>query len=170
MLSEDKQKSLLLWGILVIEIVILALIGLFLYKVAKNNNLTLFSVARAETPKTEQDAGKGQFCATQSITEDTLLPTSPPYLVKGQVLVSLTTEMSSILDKLAMCESGNNPDAINWNDNGSPSFGLLQFKQITWNENCEGDIMNTIAQKNCAIKLLQKGESWRWKNCFEKIK
>ena len=36
-----------------------------------------------------------------------------------------------ILDDLAMCESGNNPTAINWFDNGSPSYGRYQFKATT---------------------------------------
>ena len=33
------------------------------------------------------------------------------------------------LKQLAKCESGLNPQAVNWNDHGSPSYGLFQWKE-----------------------------------------
>ena len=33
------------------------------------------------------------------------------------------------IDKLAFCESSNNPEAINRFDGGSPSYGYLQWKE-----------------------------------------
>ena len=51
-----------------------------------------------------------------------LLPTSPPFLVRGDVLVALA-ELPPIMLRVAGCESGLNPQATN---EGSQAKGLFQ--------------------------------------------
>ena len=86
---------------------------------------------------------------------------------------------------LATCESGRNPDAINPMDGGSPSHGLLQWKESSfwyYNEKYNilpelerGEVMNVIYDPNIQIKMAQavleepKGYL-NWKNCFVKMR
>jgi len=62
----------------------------------------------------------GQFC-----TEPSYIPPPPP---------PKPDTLDKYLDTLAMCESGNNPNAINPVDrDGTPSLGRYQFKVGTFN-------------------------------------
>jgi len=83
------------------------------------------------------------------------------------------------LDQLAWCESRNNPQAVNWNDGGSPSYGLFQFKEGTWKGYIRGyklfrhaedhELMNLImdgpTQRIVARRMLQDGLYYHWKVC-----
>ncbi len=82
------------------------------------------------------------------------------------------------VDSLAMCESGQNPDVVNWFDGGSPSYGYVQFKKATW----EGwntkldlpytfdDILDIDAQRHVAVEIiLYDWDEWsNWYNCHTK--
>ena len=57
-----------------------------------------------------------------SVTEENSTPATPA--VKDQ-------EIENKINTLAKCETTHNPTLVNWNDGGSPSFGLLQFKLNT---------------------------------------
>jgi hypothetical protein len=95
------------------------------------------------------------------IRDNTLVGISPIY-------IPYVETYGSIIDKLARCESTNNPEAINWNDNGSPSYGLLQFKSGTFQEYCVSkyglpdDIMDGEIQRECADYMIRDGLLDRW--------
>lgn len=78
------------------------------------------------------------------------------------------------IDRLADCESSGNPEAINWNDNGSPSFGLLQYKQRTFESICvkrysyRNDLMNEDIQRLCAGEMIKNGLQNHW-SCYNKL-
>ena len=101
------------------------------------------------------------------------------------------------LSYLAFCESSGDPKAYRANDNGSPSIGLLQFKQKTWEwaveiygdsivEIVPGkyepgeyfqfryvplDIYNPEHQKIMAKAMILDGRyEQHWKVCFAKSK
>lgn len=113
------------------------------------------------------------------IQDNTLQAVSPPtnyhYLSLGsgfdgqtdmEYLISKYPAMAEGLIKLGKCESGLNLQAKGDN---KTSLGLFQFKQTTWQENCEGDIWSAENQINCAVKLIKKGEGERrWTNCWIK--
>ena len=87
------------------------------------------------------------------------------------------------IDKLALCESSNNPEAINRFDGGSPSYGYIQWKEDSfWRYNNvfkvlpdleRGEVMNVIKCKDTQIELARRviltehsGRGWRnWWNC-----
>ena len=87
------------------------------------------------------------------------------------------------IDKLAFCESSNNPEAINRFDGGSPSYGYIQWKEDSfWRYNNvfkvlpdleRGEVMNVIKCKDTQIELARRviltehsGRGWRnWWNC-----
>lgn len=80
--------------------------------------------------------------------------------------------------KLADCESGINSKAVNPNDRGSPSYGLFQYKKLTWQffskkYNFKGDIMSGIDQWQLTKMVLSDNFNknvWHWKNCYLTIK
>lgn len=90
-------------------------------------------------------------------------------------------KISKFLEELAVCESGNNPEAINPYDGGSPSYGLLQFKIGTlvayarrynlYSATEDREFMNLIFDREVQIKVASAmlRESWdnrsHWKNC-----
>ena len=89
------------------------------------------------------------------------------------------------INKLAICESRNNPNVINHNDGGSPSYGLLQFKLDTfkgysrklglYKDTEDAEFMNLIMGKEDQLKLARAmlEDNWNnwsnWKNCAKKI-
>ena len=93
--------------------------------------------------------------------EAVLEPATPPYY-------PYVYTNGSLIEKLADCESTNNPEAINWNDNGSPSYGLLQFKAKTFQYYCVDkygmidDIMDPEIQKECCDRLINDGGLRHW--------
>ena len=103
-------------------------------------------------------------------------------------------DIQEVLSNLAYCESSGNPKAYRANDGGSPSIGLFQFKQTTWDwalkrykyenthfiETKKGnlispgdgiwDIMNPEHQKIIAKAIIEDGRaSTTWKNCWRRI-
>lgn len=87
-------------------------------------------------------------------------------------------EMNAWINKLAHCESGGNPKAINPDDGGSRSVGLLQFKDGTYKAFTNRyklpykpeDIWNGDKQRELAkLILTQEKSGWRhWTNCAKK--
>jgi len=86
-----------------------------------------------------------------------------------------------VLTSLALCESSNNPLAVNPHDPITPSYGLYQFKEATWNfyinkyhlfPNSEPtERMNFIwdrsSQEVVARLILHEKNGWRnWTNCL----
>lgn len=86
------------------------------------------------------------------------------------------------LEDLAYCESRNNENAINWDDGGSPSFGLFQWKEDSfWRYNLKygiipdlerrevrNIIMDVHAQAELTKKVLEEPGGWRnWFNCLK---
>lgn len=91
----------------------------------------------------------------------------------------LELKLSDWLDKLAQCESGGNSKALNANDGGSRSVGLLQFKDSTfiaysrkYNLGYSSkDIWDGEKQKHVALHMLLdniKNQN-QWYNCSNKI-
>ena len=96
-------------------------------------------------------------------------------------------ELDKLIEKLAFCESSNNPYAINQFDGGSPSYGYLQIKSDTfWRYNQKHkvlpnlerqEVMNIIMCRDTQIALARKvilndanGRGWRnWYNCGKRI-
>src|SRR3990167_4369006 len=79
--------------------------------------------------------------------------------------------MEKILEDLALCESSNNPLAINKKESHGISWGLLQFRIDTFNHFGErygllhNDIFNIEQQKAIAAEMLKEGRN-HWKNCL----
>ncbi len=99
---------------------------------------------------------------------------------------SLDSWLDKRLRELAYCESGNDASITNWNDKGSPSFGLYQFKKQTWiynwrrfgmhndktDEQLMGLIYSRMEQTNLAKMMFweDRDRAWRhWRNCSIQI-
>jgi len=63
------------------------------------------------------------------------------------------------LKRVMFCESTCRFDVVNASGRNK---GLMQFDDITFNENCEGKILNGKDQLKCADILYSRGQSWRW--------
>lgn len=81
------------------------------------------------------------------------------------------TNREQWLADLIACESRGNPDAINPKDrDGTPSYGLLQFKPSTFEMfskayKIEGELMDPEAQKAIVIRMMDD-KSVVWENQF----
>lgn len=91
---------------------------------------------------------------------------------KGLTIVNqLSTEREEWLQKLIKCESSGNPMAINPVDlDGTPSYGILQFKESTFEAfskayKIEGELMDPEAQKAIVRKMMDD-PSIRWEKQF----
>jgi hypothetical protein len=87
------------------------------------------------------------------------------------------------IEKLIWCESRGNPDAVNWYDGGTPSFGILQFKTDTfWRYNLKYQllpnleknevpniIMDSDVQIRLAKRIISDGGYKNWFNCVKSI-
>jgi hypothetical protein len=136
----------------------LVVIGLFLFSAPTT------STTRIETPS-----------LTPSLTiigGNSLIGISGHYMEEKPLYADL-------IDKLCECESGRNPNVINPNDKGTPSYGILQFKTTTYGNVCmkkygfDGDIMSESNQRECAEKILEEDfntDIWNWTNCWLKIR
>lgn len=94
--------------------------------------------------------------------------------------------IDDIIDRLAQCESSGDPDAINPDDGGSVSFGLLQIKKDTFQyfnqrhkllpdleyDEIENVIMDPDIQRALVRKVLEEDMDNldRWYNCRVKMK
>lgn len=88
-----------------------------------------------------------------------------------------------VIQKLIQCESNGNANAINHDDGGSASFGILQFKEDTfWRYNQKyrllpnlerSEVMNVIMTPEIQVKLakavISDGGIGNWRNCSEKL-
>lgn len=89
---------------------------------------------------------------------------------KLQALQSTTTREQWLAD-LITCESQGNPEAINPKDrDGTPSYGLLQFKPSTFEMfskayGIEGELMDPEAQKAIVVRMMDD-KSVVWENQF----
>ena len=103
--------------------------------------------------------------------------------VNGTVEDRTPDELDAWIEKLAFCESRNNPEAINWYDGGSPSYGLLQWKvdsfyrynqlykvlpDLEKNE-VPNIIMEPETQKRLARLVITDGGENNWFNCVKII-
>lgn len=85
-----------------------------------------------------------------------------------------TQRIDKFMEDLALCESGGNPDAINPDDGGSASKGVLQFKDTTFAAFMKkykayvpaGDIWNPGTQTALARYMILTPKGWKhWYNC-----
>lgn len=82
-----------------------------------------------------------------------------------------TDEQEKWLADLEQCESRGNPGAINPEDrDGTPSYGLLQFKPSTFEMfakayGIEGELMDPDAQRNI-VRRMMHDPSVRWETQF----
>ena len=103
-------------------------------------------------------------------------------LADKPVMVLVKDQYDIWIDKLVICESSGKETAVNWNDKGSPSYGLLQYKVGTFvfyakrynlfpyaetneyfNFIYDGDIQRMLAKK----MLQEDFDNWRhWTNCW----
>jgi len=99
-------------------------------------------------------------------TEEEIIPTDKP-----KVYVKQTDEREEWLSKLIMCESSGRPEAINEIDlDGTPSYGLLQFKPSTFElfskaYGIEGELMDPEAQK-AIVRRMMDDPSIKWEKQF----
>ena len=122
------------------------------------------------------------------------------YLSGGAMLTQIETQeplisdftvikdpLSEWIERLSLCESGSNQNAINPDDAGSPSFGYLQFKMGTfesyiklydlfgwqgWEDaDWQNAIMNAGYQTDLAREMLlrEKNSHLHWSNCSNKL-
>ncbi len=123
----------------------------------------------AETKISELAIIEGNSLKTNNIP---LTPDSKVLGVKLSEIYDFRKALAEneMLRKLAYCESGLDPAKVNWNDFGSPSFSLFQFKQGTWNTFCQGDIMSAKDQIECAAYMVSQGLGpVHWVNCWATI-
>lgn len=81
------------------------------------------------------------------------------------------------MELLAACESSNREYIINWDDGGSPSFGLYQIKIQTarwWNEKYElgfhideESIMQHTVQHKLTYTALKNGMAHHWSCAYK---
>lgn len=60
--------------------------------------------------------------------------------------------------RIAECESQYGKYKFNWE--GSSAKGIYQFTNRTWNNYCEGDVLNDYDNIMCFLKLYQKHSNW----------
>jgi hypothetical protein len=83
----------------------------------------------------------------------------------------VTPEQEAWLAKLELCESGGKESAINPKDrDGTPSYGLLQFKPSTFElfskaYGIEGELMDPEAQR-AIVRRMMDDKSVRWEKQF----
>ncbi len=81
------------------------------------------------------------------------LPPTQPYIV--EIALAIAEIESSFIP------TAKNPD--------STASGLFQITEDTWRETkCEGNIFDLKDNTQCAVKLFQEGEYWRWRESSDK--
>ena len=82
------------------------------------------------------------------------------------------------MQALAVCESGGNEKALNPNDGGTRSVGILQFKDATFRGFMKrfsfvippASIWDAETQMALARRMILEPQGWRhWKNCSLQI-
>lgn len=93
--------------------------------------------------------------------------------------LTLEDKLTLWVHKLAVCESGSNPQAINPQDGGSRSAGYIQFKDGTFKHYSERynlnyspeDIWDKNKQVTLAVEMLKENPNnyKHWYNCAKTI-
>lgn len=84
----------------------------------------------------------------------------------------LTEAQIEWIDRLRQCESGGRPGAINEIDlDGTPSFGLFQFKPSTFihfaaRYGVEGELMDPVAQRSIVEQMVLERDLINWTQQF----
>lgn len=106
--------------------------------------------------------------ATVTVTKTEPEAEAPKPIAK---IVTASESREEWLAKLIQCESHGNPEAINPKDrDGTPSYGLLQFKPSTFEMfskayKIEGELMDPEAQK-AIVRRMMDDKSVVWENQF----
>lgn len=102
--------------------------------------------------------------------------------IRGEQDIFKNLELTPKLEYLIKCESGGNIYALNPDDGGSPSYGLVQWKEQSfwyYNEKYKilqdlerEEVLNIIyepyAQIELAKKVLEEENGWKnWFNCLK---
>lgn len=88
-------------------------------------------------------------------------PAPSPEEAMKAALLQYDTDMEEWLDGLARCESGNDASQVTYNDGGSPSYGLVQFKLGTfWSYNNKYRVFPELTIDNLH-KYVMEGEKQR---------
>lgn len=125
-------------------------------------------------PPTLQDDKPQQL--SLSIDRNALIAQSSPININIKRYTLRSLWEMPVIHKLAVCETGLNNNAINWNDvhrwkDGTisrGSFGLLQYGKPTFQEFCvdkyglENDIWDPEIQIECASRMIDDGYLCRW--------
>lgn len=104
---------------------------------------------------------------TATTTEEETIPEAP----KPEIRPVLAEDRATWLEALIQCESNGRPEAVNPKDrDGTPSYGLLQFKPSTFAffskaYGIEGELMDPEAQKAIVIRMMDD-KSVLWENQF----
>jgi len=99
--------------------------------------------------------------------------------VEDKMVVRATVWLTNdFVWQLGQCESGNDELKVNWNDNGSPSYGRFQFKMPTLKSNAlkygltkepvdwYALIYDGEFQERLVRLMLKEENGWRaWYNC-----
>jgi len=109
--------------------------------------------------------------ATVSVTKTEAVVETPKIPEKKLQTLQATTTREQWLAELISCESRGNPEAINPKDrDGTPSYGLMQFKPSTFEMfkkayGIEGELMDPEAQK-AIVRRMMDDKSVVWENQF----
>lgn len=100
-------------------------------------------------------------------------------LPKEVILSEYDIELNDWINRLAKCESGNNPSAINHYDGGSRSVGYVQYKDDTWRRYNDKfglpytaeDIWSKEAQIEVTKEVIKNETNGykNWYNCTTKL-
>lgn len=80
------------------------------------------------------------------------------------------------IHQLGLCESGWSPNIKHLDSNDYYSYGVLQFQLGTWLAfgkqfgATKANIYDPALQEKVAVYLLDNGDSWRWKTCYNLTK
>lgn len=90
---------------------------------------------------------------------------------KAQAKETISGDREEWLQRLILCESSGNPEAVNPVDlDGTPSYGLLQFKPSTFEffskaYGIDGELMDPEAQK-AIVRRMMDDPTVRWESQF----
>lgn len=137
-------------------------------------------ISQNHTPKISVNTPQIELRGDNILLLDNLSPQTPNLPIKGIP----RSKIEPLMVKLSVCESGNNPNKTNWYDNGSPSYGLFQFKEKTWIEQIrkynmfpnteDKELINLIYDRNTQetltmLMLIEENGWLHWKSCAKKV-
>lgn len=113
------------------------------------------------TPLSNQDVLENVTTSQIEPNKQEIEVIEKPYESIQDLINRLSTENDFNVNtalRIAECESQYGKYKINWQ--GSSAKGIYQFTDKTWNNYCEGDVMNDQDNIMCFIKLYKKHPSW----------